>query len=343
MRSQLLAVLGLLSVLASLVSAQAPSGPEEKSTRRSPRVEEALVAARQDLPRAIALVEKALESAPDDRDLIYLLGAMTFVRGDRSDDPSERIVLFRKSSAAFARLQRSFKDLTSYEKAFLARSRFAHACVLAAGGKTQEALGIIKQLLDAGFGDLDSFDDAPELAPVRELSGYRLAIEGALRPNVVEEMASFHSFPFDFELKDLDGKVVRLADYRGKVMIVDLWGTWCPPCRAEMPHFVELYNEYRRDGLEIVGINCNETGSPDQVKKTIEDFASALKVSYKCVVNDEKTEDRIPGFQGYPTTLFLDRSGQVRMLTFGYTPRAKLEVIVKILLAEGSTSDERQK
>ena len=142
------------------------------------------------------------------------------------------------------------------------------------------------------------------------------------------------SFPFDFELKDTDDKTVTLADYKGKVTIVNVWGTWCPPCRKEIPHFVDLYKEFKDKGLEIVGINCNEQGSRDQVKKKIKDFAKENKIEYKCVLNDEKTEDKIPGFQGYPTTLFLDRTGKVRLMLVGYTPKAKLEAIITTLLAE---------
>ncbi len=93
-------------------------------------------------------------------------------------------------------------------------------------------------------------------------------------------------------------------------------------------------------GLEIVGINCNEQGTRDEVKKTIKDFAKENKIPYKCVLNDEKTEEKIPGFQGYPTTLFLDRSGKVRMMLVGYTPKAKLEAIVTTLLADASKPDE---
>ena len=191
---------------------------EKNTPERSQQVKQALEAAKQDLPRAIAILEKALETAPDDRDALYLLGAMSFVRGDKSEDKSERIALFRKSADAFARLQKSYRELTSYEKAFLARSRVGEACVLAADGKVDQALGVIKQLLDAGFDDVDSLDDEPELESVRERPAFKLAIEEAPYARTSsKQMASLKSFPFDFELKDLNDKVVRRSDYQGKV------------------------------------------------------------------------------------------------------------------------------
>src|SRR6185312_1739167 len=153
---------------------------------------------------------------------------------------------------------------------------------------------------------------------------------------VAEEMSQTKSFPFDFELKDTDDKTVALADYKGKVTIVDVWGTWCPPCRKEIPHFAELSKQSKDKGLEIVGINCKEEGTRDEVKTTIKAFAKENKIEYRCVLNDDKTEAKIPGFQGYPTTLFLDRSGKVRLVLVGYTPKAKLEAIITTLLADAS-------
>jgi thiol-disulfide isomerase/thioredoxin len=333
MMSRPLWIVGLMSLLVGIASAQ--DHAEVKTKPFNPKVKEALEAAKANLPRAIAILEKALQNKPDDREALYLIGAMAFVTGDRSDEKSERIAMFRRSTEAFARLQDSHKDLTSYEKAFLARSRIGEACVLASEGNADKALAVIERLLASGFDDLDSITDAKDLEPVRKLPGFKRVLERSARSGVLDEMATFKPFPFDFELKDLDGRVVKLADSKGKVTIVDIWGTWCPPCRKEVPHFVELYNEYKDEGLEIVGINCNESGSPEDVKKKIKRFASEMKLPYRCLLNDDKTEAKIPNFVGYPTTLFLDRSSKVRVVVVGYTPKVKLEVIIKTLLEEG--------
>ncbi|MGP0067307.1 MAG: redoxin domain-containing protein [Isosphaeraceae bacterium] len=334
MMSRIFSAIASVALLVGLASA-GDTPASKASPPRGPRVKQALEAGKTDLPRAIAILEQALQESPKDRDALYLLGAMATVRGGQSDDPAERIALFRKATAAFARLQESNKELSSYEKAFLARSRVGEACVLAFEGKVARSLGVIERALADGFEDIDAFNDAPELEPVRKLPGFRAAIENVLRPHLLEEMASVKPFPFDFTLKDLDGQVVRLADTRGKVTIVDLWGTWCPPCRAEIPHIVELHQKYKARGLEVIGVNCEEVGTPAEIRKKIRDFARATGISYKCVLNDGTTEAKIPGFQGYPSTLFLDRSGRVRTVLFGYTPKEKLELIVSTLLAEG--------
>jgi thiol-disulfide isomerase/thioredoxin len=339
MMSRLLWIVGVVSLLIGVASAQDQA--EGKTKPVNPKVKDALEAAKESLPRAIAILEKALKEKPDDRESLYLIGAMAFVRGDKSDEKSERIAMFRRSTEAFARLQNSHQDLTSYEKAFQDRSRIGAACVLVSEGNADQALVMIERLLASGFDDIDSLTDAKDLEPVRMLPGFKKALERSARSGVLDEMAKFKPFPFDFELKDLDGKVVKLADSKGKVTIVDLWGTWCPPCRKEIPHFAELYNDYKDHGLEFLGINCNESGSLEDVKNKIKRFASEMKLPYRSLLNDDKTEAKIPDFHGYPTTLFLDRSGKVRMVVVGYTPKVKLEVIIKTLLAEGSSPDDR--
>ena len=97
---------------------------------------------------------------------------------------------------------------------------------------------------------------------------------------------------------------------------------------------VDLAKDYKGKGLEIVGLNYNEEGSPDVVKKTIKAFLDENKASYRCFVGDEKTQMLVPDFEGYPTTLFIDRAGKVRLKVVGYHEKEVLEEIVKTLLAD---------
>jgi thiol-disulfide isomerase/thioredoxin len=333
MMSRLLSVFGLVALMAGFAPAQ--DKPSIKA-----QIQEAQEVANEDLPKAIAILEKALKISPEDHNALFLLGAMTVVQGEKSEDKAERFAMYRKSTEAFAKIQKLFRDLTPNEKRFLKQSRIGEARVLASEGKPEEGLVAIKKAMEAGFDDIDALTSDKELVPICKLPAFKLAIEEGIRAGVVAGMASFKSFPFDFELKDTDEKPVSLADYKGKVTIVDIWGTWCPPCREEIPHFVDLYNTLKDKGLDIVGINCNEQGPPDQVRQTIKKFARENKIPYKCVLNDETTEQKVPGFEGYPTTLFLDRSGKVRMMFVGNPGKAKLEMVVNILLADSSKPDE---
>ena len=190
------------------------------------------------------------------------------------------------------------------------------------------------QLVSQGSDDVDAIEEQPDFKSVRALPDYRAQMDKAIVAPIKAKMAGTKSFPFDFTLKDVDGKPLKLADARGKLTIVDVWGTWCPPCRKEIPHFVALEKKYGSKGLKIVGINCNEEGTPAEVKKTIIDYRAENKITYPCVLNDDSIEGKIPGFQGYPTTLFLDKTGKVRLVLVGYTAMIQLEAVVTTLLAE---------
>jgi thiol-disulfide isomerase/thioredoxin len=127
--------------------------------------------------------------------------------------------------------------------------------------------------------------------------------------------------------------MVSLADYRGKVVIVDFWGTWCPPCRDEIPHLVSLYHTYHEAGLEIIGVNYEQVPR-EQASELVKKFVAGLHIPYVCVMGDGRTQRQVPGLSGYPTTLFIDRAGKVRFMLSGYTPQEALEAVVSALLAE---------
>src|SRR5581483_2476707 len=130
-----------------------------------------------------------------------------------------------------------------------------------------------------------------------------------------------------------------LDDVPGKLVIVDVWGTWCPPCRKEIPHFKELLTRYRDRGVNMVGINyeraTDEQGKPvseEDMKNTIKKFLKEHQVPYTCLIGDDRTKEQIPDFEGYPTTLFLDRSGTARLKLVGYHSLADLDAVIMKLL-----------
>jgi thiol-disulfide isomerase/thioredoxin len=151
-----------------------------------------------------------------------------------------------------------------------------------------------------------------------------------------EEIAKFKSFPFNFELPDIHGKRVSLRDYAGKVLIVDFWGTWCVPCKEEIPDFIELYKQYHNTGLDIVGISYEQEDDPAKAIRNVAEFVKKMEIPYACLMGDEKTEKQVPGLEGLPTTLFLDRTGKVRMMLDGRHERPELEAFMTVLLEEAT-------
>lgn len=145
-------------------------------------------------------------------------------------------------------------------------------------------------------------------------------------------------FSFTFSEPDVFGKMLDLKSLRGKVVIVDLWGTWCPPCRKEIPHFVRLKNKYTRKGLEIVGVNFERVSDDDAVK-LVKKARVELKINYRCVIGTDAIQNQIPDLEGFPTTLLLDRAGKVHQMLVGYHSYDELEEIVKPLLDDASVKE----
>jgi cytochrome c biogenesis protein CcmG/thiol:disulfide interchange protein DsbE len=136
-----------------------------------------------------------------------------------------------------------------------------------------------------------------------------------------------------FVLKDSDGKSVSLADYKGKVVILDFWATWCPPCRREIPHFVELQKEYGSKGLQVIGVAVDQDGW-DKVKP----FMQSNGINYPVLMYTESVYDAyqqlLPEAErgGIPFTFVIDKNGQVKAKYVGYREKAVFEAAIKPLL-----------
>ncbi|MBI2875998.1 MAG: TlpA family protein disulfide reductase [Candidatus Tectomicrobia bacterium] len=131
----------------------------------------------------------------------------------------------------------------------------------------------------------------------------------------------------DFALPDLQGKTVRLSDFGGKVIILDFWATWCPPCREEIPHFVELYSQYRNHGFQMIGISLDAAG-PAVVKE----FARKYGINYPILMADDQVALQYGGIPGIPTTFVIDRQGKVSERHVGYREKETFEKALRSLL-----------
>jgi thiol-disulfide isomerase/thioredoxin len=114
-----------------------------------------------------------------------------------------------------------------------------------------------------------------------------------------------------FTVTDLDGKTMSSADLKGKVVLVNFWATWCPPCRAEIPDLIELQNKYR-DKLVVIGVSEDEI-APAQVKE----FAAEQKMNYPVVMTTPEISKIFKGVSALPTTFMIDRDGRVQMRHVG--------------------------
>ena len=123
----------------------------------------------------------------------------------------------------------------------------------------------------------------------------------------------------DFEAVNLmTGEKFRLSDYKGKVIILDFWATWCPPCKAEIPFFIELVNQYGNQGLVIIGAALDD---PARVK----DFYEKNKMNYPVFMASQQLVFNYGGIQGIPTTFIIDKDGYIKNTFVGYRTRQVFE------------------
>lgn len=134
----------------------------------------------------------------------------------------------------------------------------------------------------------------------------------------------------DFTLQDLSGRDVRLSDFRGKVVLLNFWATWCPPCRMEIPDFIRLQRDYQDKGLEIVGVSMDREGA-----RIVAPFARQYGINYTMLVDGTPVAGRYGGITGVPTTFILDRQGRIVTMLQGYNPMAVWVALVEAVIAEG--------
>ena len=130
-----------------------------------------------------------------------------------------------------------------------------------------------------------------------------------------------------FTLQDLNGKNVSLADFRGKVVILDFWATWCPPCVQEIPHFIELYEQYKDKGFAMLGISLDQAGI-----SVVKSFEQKYKINYPIMMTDGQVHNAYGGITSIPTTFIIDSAGNIRKKYVGYNDKAVFEADIKSLL-----------
>jgi thiol-disulfide isomerase/thioredoxin len=124
----------------------------------------------------------------------------------------------------------------------------------------------------------------------------------------------------------LSGQQLHLSEYRGKLVLLDFWATWCDPCREEIPHFVELQNRYRDQGLQIVGVSMDDSPEP------VRDFYQRFKMNYPVVMGNATTGEHYGGVLGLPIAFLIGRDGRIYSKHIGATDISVFEGEIATLL-----------
>jgi cytochrome c biogenesis protein CcmG/thiol:disulfide interchange protein DsbE len=142
-----------------------------------------------------------------------------------------------------------------------------------------------------------------------------------------------------FNLEDLDGKKVSLADYKGKAVLVNFWATWCAPCKIETPWLVELRNKYAGQGFEILGISADDIDRGDakrfsDEKTEISHSAKQMHIPYPVLIDGATLSDAYGGLDELPMSFFVDRDGKVIAVELGLTSEDSIESNIKKSLGQ---------
>lgn len=134
----------------------------------------------------------------------------------------------------------------------------------------------------------------------------------------------------DFTLKSLEGSNMRLEEYRGQVVLINFWASWCGPCRQEMPLLDRLHHRYEDTGFAVLGVNVEGEVKPAQ------EIVDKTKVTFPVLIDEDQKVSEMYNLEAMPSTVVVDRDGVIRYIHRGYKPgdEAKYVEIVKALIRE---------
>ena len=131
----------------------------------------------------------------------------------------------------------------------------------------------------------------------------------------------------DFTLKDAMGKPVKLSDYKGKVVLLNFWATWCGPCKLEIPWFVEFEQTYKDSGFAVLGVSMDEEGW-----EVVKPYVEKAKINYRMVIGDDMTAQKYGGVDSLPTSFLIDREGRTAAVHIGLvSKKVYLDDITQLL------------
>ena len=159
----------------------------------------------------------------------------------------------------------------------------------------------------------------------KETIGIALILSCGIALQAAENVCTAGAKPANLHLalKDIQGKSVNLSDYKGKVILLDFWATWCPPCRKEIPGFIELYNTYKSRGLVVIGVSMDDTDDISDVKR----YAAQIKMNYPILLGFGREDDLKPAFGELPlpTSFVIARDGRICVRHDGLTAKEQVE------------------
>jgi thiol-disulfide isomerase/thioredoxin len=136
----------------------------------------------------------------------------------------------------------------------------------------------------------------------------------------------------EFSLKDSQGRPVKLSDFKGKVVLLNFWATWCGPCKIEIPWFIDFEKRYKDRGFAVVGISMDEDGW-----ETVKPYLEEKKINYRVMIGSDALADLYGGVQSLPTSFMLDQQSRIASVHVGLVSKSTYENEIIHLLENGAT------
>ncbi len=267
-----------------------------------------------DLPdRALSMARLAALNVPPDPQYDpfrgYALGTLgeAYLLNNRADSA---VVVLKRALAVAPDSQRVLHTLgNAYAKTKqtdLAIDAYARSVGVYLGRDTS-ALAPLRGLWLANHRPLDQLD-------VRVAAARSASRKSVLDAHRFERPAPAWS------LADLDGKSWTLAQHSGKVVVLDFWGTWCGPCRQELPVFQQMYERFKERGVVFYGVNWERTMPGQDPKAIVRDFMAKNGLNFPVVLDEQRTAQTSYDIEAFPTLFLIDKRGQIRFKNVGVTP-----------------------
>lgn len=286
-----------------------------------------------------SLVKSAIANDPQGLTTLAMMSqqiAMSLARAGKNED----VYPFLMQSGRALR-QASPEALAKTPPMAVQNIFFNEACALSRVGQIAEAKVALDDAFSHGFTNLASVESDEDLAGVRASAGFaeqfeqwQATVMEKAREHARSELASGEAFPFSLTGTSVAGEAIDLEALKGKVVIVDFWGTWCPPCRAEIPSFIKLVEKFGEQDFAMLGLNYERKASDEENLAAVTEYIQQAGINYPCMMGTKEIMNQVPSFQGYPTTLFIDKTGKVRLKAVGLHDYAYLEAVVGLLSEE---------
>jgi thiol-disulfide isomerase/thioredoxin len=293
-----------------------------------------------DLERALEICEEAYKIDPDNVGWVSSRALVLFEL-KRYDDAERAFLEALETSAAspIANVYLGYIELTKDEPDLKkAKEYYDLASVYARLGELDLAFENLGRVLNIDPVFIEEAAEDPNLESLRGDPRYE-ELAAKAGEDLAEFIATYATVPPgepapEFVLLDTDGNTVMLSDYAGKVVLVNVWATWCPPCRVEIPDIAELYDDYKDKGLAVLGISVDDI-SEEFTVENLADESVGLGIDYPVLLGTESViESYISKAGGIPETYIIGPDGTVKDFVYGMTDRKTLERKISKYLPE---------